>query len=180
MNFKTFTLAFLSTAFLTSIGAAEPTVTTTSTFYTVVDGAIVFPQDSLSTSTDTTTDVMTPKSFPSAHVYRDQLLLESGTVISTPVQLPTKSTTFSITARSRPAGDVFPRLRISLITPDNNRHRLFDGYWQTISMETWHWPLSDWVRGKNVRLQIEMLNSGLAEEQRTWYFQDAKVQSPWP
>ena len=80
-----------------------------------------------------------------------------------------EATTLSLLMRGRSAAEVFPRVRVTAVTPDNNHHRLFEGYVGSASMERMELGLSPWVRGKAVTVEVEMLNPGVSEEQRMVY-----------
>ncbi len=150
-------------------------VSTTSTVFELKNEQVIFPAyDSQATSEPETLLRLTTEDFPTVNVYRDQVLIVQAPVSSKEILVPEGATTLSVTARSRVAGNIFPRLRISLITEDNNRHKLFEGYWQSVSIDTYTFPISQYVRGHRARLEIQILNTEIIDEARTWYLQSAE------
>lgn len=171
------TAAYSETTAPVAITTTATAVATTSSVYQIVDGRVVFPgwDDRMTTEPEPRLS-LTVSDLEDVFVYRERVLLsDSKPRFSKSFTIPADATTFTITARSRQAGDIFPRLRISLATSDNNQHKLFEGYWQTISLETYRWTLSEYVRGREARLKVEHLNPGIVEEERTWYFLRANI-----
>ena len=161
--------------------ATERTSTSTSTVFTIQPpDTIVLTgwDDARPADAPTSTPALasiTVNDFLQGRNFRDRILLDHGPILSKPIAVPDHATTLTITGRSRAAGDIFPRVVVRLITPDNNRHRLFDGYWATLSLEPRHIPLTEFVKGKQVQLEMEILNIGVVEEERTFYFLRAEV-----
>ncbi len=152
-------------------GKDGSSVPTTSTVFQVEAGRIVLSEfDSQATTVGAPLVELTINDFPGAFVYRDRVLLGEKPLVSKEFLIPEDATSISLIGRSRIAGEIFPRLRVTLVTADNNRHKVFEGYWQSLSMEQYTWPLPEYARGNRARLEVQMLNSGIVDEERTWYF----------
>lgn len=172
----TATSAVLAIALTTAAPRCGAQATTGSAVYELRDDHVhLTGYDAEPTSAPAPIHTFKPTDFATGRVYRDQLLLERDRAVLKPFAIPDTATTLTITARSRPAGDVFPRLKIMLVTPDKNRHRVYEGYWDTAAMETWPFALSRWTKNTTCTLEVEMLNPGLVEEYRTWYLHGAAL-----
>lgn len=149
---------------------------TTSSVYEINDGRVVFPDwDSRNTTGPVSLVELGVGDFPGAVVYAERLLLTEKPAKSKSLKIPDAATTFTVTARSRQAGDIFPRIRITLLADDGPKHELFNCYWQSVPLETYEWPVPAAFRGNTATILFEILNPGIVEEQRCWYFLRANV-----
>src|SRR5690606_29217392 len=82
-----------------------------STVFQVHGDRIVFPgYDDARPTTSPVLARLDTTSFPGARVYRDRVMLaHDKPILSDPFTMPADATTITITARSRPAGNDFPR-----------------------------------------------------------------------
>jgi hypothetical protein len=157
-------------------GFSNETTATQNAVFKIQNGKVLFPgYDDVSSHTRKALLTLEPKDFPGAHVYRNEVLLQIPPMISREFEIPAAATAIQVTGRSRPSLDIFPRLKISL-TVEDKTNILFQGYWQTLSMETKQLSLPSGLGGKKVVVKIEILNPAMEDEQRTFYFTRATVE----
>lgn len=107
----------------------------------------------------------------SAQVYAGQALLYLSPIISSNIVVPSEATHLVLVGHSRPEGEIFPRIRVSLRTSGQEvtTHVLYSGYAQSVGTTRIECKVPHAAANKAAQVVIEILNPNLMANPREHY-----------